>query len=256
MFGVTSTPSLTIAKLANANIGFLGIGTTEPKELVHINDGNLMLTNTNSSTKNVIQMGEGYLSWIIERLNSQVDGNGLNFSVDRTLSTGPGERGGTSVLFLDSDAKVGVGTKNPTTKLDVAGGLKARNAEITQTLTANSATIPHLIGTTIADELKVDGIIEGKDAYFNGIMKAKEVLVTLTGWPDYVFCKDYKLLPLQELEKFVNENQHLPNVPSAATVEEKGVELGEMNALLLKKIEELTLYILDLQKQIDELKNR
>jgi len=88
-----------------------------------------------------------------------------------------------------------------------------------------------------------------------GVLKAKEVLVSTTGWPDYVFAKDYKLLPLNEVEKYIDENQHLPNVPSAVEVESNGIQLGEMNAILIRKVEELTLYVLDLQKQINALKN-
>jgi hypothetical protein len=74
-------------------------------------------------------------------------------------------------------------------------------------------------------------------------------------WPDYVFSRNYKLPSLSEVEQFITENQHLPNVPSAAEVKENGIELGEMNAILLQKVEELTLYIIALQKQVDELKN-
>ena len=88
----------------------------------------------------------------------------------------------------------------------------------------------------------------------NGQVKAKEIVVTLEGWSDYVFDNGYRLMPLGELERYVNANKHLPNIPSAKEVENNGVNIGEMNALLLEKIEELTLYIIDLQKQIDELK--
>ena len=88
----------------------------------------------------------------------------------------------------------------------------------------------------------------------NGQVKAKEIVVTLEGWSDYVFDNGYRLMPLGELERYVNANKHLPNIPSAKEVENNGVNVGEMNALLLEKIEELTLYIIDLQKQIDELK--
>lgn len=88
----------------------------------------------------------------------------------------------------------------------------------------------------------------------NGQVKAKEIVVTLEGWSDYVFDNGYQLMPLGELERYVNTNKHLPNIPSAKEVENNGVNIGEMNALLLEKIEELTLYIIDLQKQIDELK--
>ena len=77
-----------------------------------------------------------------------------------------------------------------------------------------------------------------------------------TYWPDYVFGSDYSLMSLKELEQYVNTHRHLPNVPSAKEIEEKGdVDLGAMNAILLEKVEELTRYVIDLQNQIDELKN-
>jgi len=73
-------------------------------------------------------------------------------------------------------------------------------------------------------------------------------------WPDYVFAKDYNLMPISEVEQFITENQHLPGVPPAAEVEANGMNLGEINIILVQKVEELTLYIIQLQKQIDELK--
>jgi len=88
----------------------------------------------------------------------------------------------------------------------------------------------------------------------DGHLRTKEVRVTLSGWSDFVFDDGYQLPTLAELERYVTANRHLPGIPTAKEVEEGGVDLGEMNALLLQKIEELTLYIIDLQKQIDELK--
>lgn len=73
-------------------------------------------------------------------------------------------------------------------------------------------------------------------------------------WPDYVFADGYKLRPLAEVKKFIDENKHLPNIPSAAQIEKEGIQLGDMSTRLMEKVEELTLYILDLQAQIDELK--
>jgi hypothetical protein len=90
----------------------------------------------------------------------------------------------------------------------------------------------------------------------DGILKAKDVLVIPTGWPDFVFEKDYNLLPLNEVEQYITENQHLPSVPSAAKVEANGINLGEMNAILLQKVEELTLYIIEQEKQMKELEKR
>lgn len=82
-----------------------------------------------------------------------------------------------------------------------------------------------------------------------GKMISEEVVVKLQGnWPDYVFEKNYNLPTLTELEAYIKVNKHLPEVPSACVVEENGVNLGEMNAILLKKVEELTLYVIEQQK--------
>ena len=92
----------------------------------------------------------------------------------------------------------------------------------------------------------------------NGEVLAKSVRVNTsnTYWPDYVFGDDYNLMSLRELEQYVKAHKHLPGIPSAQEVEEQGdVDLGAMNALLLEKVEELTRYVIDLQNQIDELKN-
>lgn len=75
-------------------------------------------------------------------------------------------------------------------------------------------------------------------------------------WADYVFKNDYNLKPLEEVEAFINTNGHLPNVPSAKEIETEGLNLGEMDAKLLEKIEELTLYIIELKKEVNELKNK
>ena len=89
----------------------------------------------------------------------------------------------------------------------------------------------------------------------NGSLKVKDLRVTLTDWSDFVFDDGYRLMPLGEVERYIEANRHLPDIPSAQEVEENGVDVGEMNKLLLQKVEELTIYIIDLQKQIDELKS-
>lgn len=102
------------------------------------------------------------------------------------------------------------------------------------------------IGTTTPSEkLSVDGNITA-----NGYLYAKKIVVTKTPpFPDYVFSPGYNLMPLSEIAKFIKLNKHLPDVPSAKEVEEKGVNIGDNQALLLKKIEELTLYVIDLKKE-------
>ena len=89
----------------------------------------------------------------------------------------------------------------------------------------------------------------------NGKILATEVEVALVAnWSDYVFNDDYKLKSLNDVETFIKENKHLPNVPSAVEVAEKGINVAEMDAILLRKIEELTLYMIDLKKENQELK--
>ena len=90
----------------------------------------------------------------------------------------------------------------------------------------------------------------------DGKLITEEVKVQLSGnWPDYVFKKDYRLHTLEEIQKHIEEKGHLPNIPSAEEVKANGIELGEMNRLLLEKIEELTLYILNQERRIKKLEN-
>ena len=90
----------------------------------------------------------------------------------------------------------------------------------------------------------------------NGTVKAREVVVTQQGWPDFVFADDYVLQPLAELEAEIAELGHLPGIPSAAEVEQDGIGLGEMQAMLLRKVEELTLHMIALGKENRALRER
>jgi hypothetical protein len=102
------------------------------------------------------------------------------------------------------------------------------------------------IGTSNSGSFKL--AVEGRIA-------AREIQVTLQSpFPDYVFDSKYKLRSLYNLESYINQNKHLPGIPSAVEVEKKGgIELGQMNTKLLEKIEELTLYVIELNKKIEKL---
>jgi hypothetical protein len=89
----------------------------------------------------------------------------------------------------------------------------------------------------------------------NGTIRSKEIKVQAT-WSDYVFDKEYQLKPITEVDAYIKKNHHLPDVPSAAEVEKNGVNLGETSSLLLKKIEELTIYLIEKDKQLKELNDR
>jgi hypothetical protein len=86
--------------------------------------------------------------------------------------------------------------------------------------------------------------------------KDEVVVQTTDPWPDYVFAPEYKLMPLKELEMFIKKNNHLPNVASAGEIKKEGIKLAETNVVLLQKIEELTLYLVKQNKEINELKER
>ncbi len=100
--------------------------------------------------------------------------------------------------------------------------------------------------------------IPGYKLSVDGSIISEEVKVQMSeNWPDYVFDQEYDLMPLDEVNEFIKEKNHLPGVPSAAEVsEENGFHLGEMNRVLLEKVEELTLYILQQQEELEKQKKR
>jgi len=185
-------------------------------------------------------------------------------------------------IVVDGGGKIGLGTITPVSKLHVYDG----NVFISKYDHSNSPTIDLAIGDSdsgidwINDgvlSLKTDGvevqkIDHGKVVFsstskigigtgtatltealnVNGNILTEGVKVNPTEFPDYVFKSQYKLRPLKEVEKFVKENSHLPEVPSEAEVKKNGLELGEMSVTLLKKIEELTLYMIEKDKQLEK----
>jgi len=90
----------------------------------------------------------------------------------------------------------------------------------------------------------------------NGVIGAKEVIVTSTGWSDYVFRPGYRLRPLREVASYIEANHHLPDIPSEAEVEKNGISMGQMQSKLLAKIEELTLHMIQQEKENEQLRQR
>lgn len=118
---------------------------------------------------------------------------------------------------------------------------------------------PYFTATDIND-LSVNGNVgigtldtQGHKLAVNGTICAKEIKVE-SNWADFVFKKDYNLPTLEEVEAHIKDKGHLPGVPSESEVAKEGINVGETNALLLQKIEELTLYIIEMKKEINELK--
>ncbi len=183
----------------------------------------------------------------------------------------------------DDGTNVGIATTTPTAKLDVNGTTRlggnttvagnvgtSGNVAVGNSLVVSSnANVGGDLAVNnsahIGTDARVDGrVIVGNPPstpgsymlYVNGSVIATEVKVALqSNWPDYVFEPNYATPDLCAWEQYIAENKHLPGVPAAATVEQNGgIELGEMNRVLLQKVEELTLLLIAQQKQIDALR--
>lgn len=123
---------------------------------------------------------------------------------------------------------IGIGTQQPKQKLHVNGNV--------------------MIGDEWNDSPQCEST--GNRLTVDGAIIAREILVTTDSWADDVFEPDYALMSLDALEKFIKEHKHLPDIPSETTMIEQGINMATMNAALLRKIEELTLYVIDLKKDI------
>jgi hypothetical protein len=215
--------------------GYVGVGTTNPSSRLTV-AGNLMSTGflgtgntpatelhlygTNSSTTNGITMARG------------TDDPG---QITRIYTTGQALTVETKDINRTLSQAADMNFRN-------TGSNGSRDNMFIQGSTGNVG-----IGTNDPTaKLSVNGNINS-----NGFVTAKKMVVSQSGWPDYVFSPGYKLLSLSELSVFISKNKHLPGIPSAKEVEEKGISIGDNQASLLKKIEELTLYVIELKKQAD-----
>lgn len=179
-----------------------------------------------------------------------------------------------------SNGNVGVGTVSPENKLDIISNndrIAIRNATIalvlgqwdTQNNRIESVGRPLYLTTytgainfgingatnlTVANSGNIGiGTESPKEKLsVNGKIRATEIKVETANWPDYVFADKYSLMPLADLEKYIAVNRHLPEMPSAKEIEVNGQNLGEMNSKLLKSVEELTLRLIDKDKQLQQ----
>lgn len=226
--------------IASGNIyrsGNVGIGTvTSPTSLLHVQTATgipVTLERTSSGQNNSLRMS--FTSNPV---------SGLSVGAGSTIFQSVNPLGTSDILFLNgslstsphfvlkSNGNFGIGTVTPLTTLHVNGNC--------------------LIG---------DGTIQTPAGYnlyvAQGILTPK-VKIAVPGsihWADYVFESNYPLMKLEDLENYVDSNKHLPNIPSASEVSEGGIEVADMTNRLLEKIEELSLYIIDLNKKVNQLES-
>jgi hypothetical protein len=135
------------------------------------------------------------------------------------------------------------------------GGFKIRdNANSLDVILVEANSAANVIYINAAGNVGIGTAAPTEKLAVNGNIKCKQVEVSLSGWSDFVFAEDYTLMPLAELEAYINQHNHLPDVPSAEEVISNGNNLGEMDAILLQKIEELTLYVIELKKENEALR--
>ncbi len=251
--GTTITPRHYFSQNGNVGIGgfsgpgiplarldVIGSGTTS-------GTNNLILRNSIGDTllrmRDDGRMGIGYNGTSYGR-TMNLGGTGINFYTANEAAFGGAvfptdtslvlwsNSGANNYLILQpSWGKTGIGTYSPNAKLHLNGNMLIGGTSL------NPAT-----GYTLS--------IDGK-------MICTEARVQLTAsWPDYVFADDYQLPSLESVEKYVQQNKHLPNIPAAAEVEAQGFDLGDMNRKLLEKIEQLTLHLIEIKKENKALNER
>ncbi len=192
-------------------------------------------------------------------LEVRVDGNNSTVSSVLTLSqTNPGSPNNSSGVALDFSLGNNSGNNNIEARIAVKETYWGSRPKMTFNLWDASNAMKERMVITHDGNVGIGQASPANKLEVNGVIRSKEVRVEASTWDpaDYVFKKDYNLLPLSDLEKYIAAHSHLPEIPSAAEIKENGLALGEMENLLLKKIEELTLYIIEQQKKIDALERR
>jgi hypothetical protein len=222
------TPSV---KMTIDNAGKVGIGTTSPAQPLDVNGAIQTSDGAGLVLANSLNAVAG--SAIVYGYISRTGGGGTSYPWDthgtivmQASSYGGGYPSSGGFAFLTGDAgtvkmnilnngNVGIGTISPTEKLCVNGSIKA-----------------------------------------NGHVVTKKLIVSETAaWPDYVFDADYQLQSLPAIEQFIKKNKHLPGMPPAKEVKANGINVGDNQSLLLQKIEELTLHMIEMKKEIVALQN-
>uniref|UniRef100_UPI00261BB26B hypothetical protein n=1 Tax=Fluviicola sp. TaxID=1917219 RepID=UPI00261BB26B len=228
--GETTLVGTTVIKEGDLKIKALGDSTLA-------GDG-ILLINANGKVKN----GGDLKSLIYAETQSaqlpcasDINGNVLYTAPYWQASTNPQR------MFLlntncSPDPRLGVGVK-PEAKFQVR-------------LSKDSELPPLIIDKTVSNNPTV-APYKLMQLDHTGLLYAREIKVNLNSWADYVFEETYPLMPLCELKQYINQNKHLPNVPGADEMREKGLNVAQSSTMLMEKVEELTLYVIQVKEQVD-----
>lgn len=262
--------------------GKVGIGATTPLEKLHIESGALQFYNVGPNLDNVdiIKIGESTVANEFT-LQGMFQGTGESGNAIKFRSMWRD-----NLLKIVGNGNIGIGTETPLEKLHIDNGAlqflkigeNQDNVDIIkmgESNTANEFSLQGMFQGTgeTGNALKFRSmwkddllIIKGNGQIgmgtfetgnhklaVEGSIGAREIKVESSGWSDFVFEHEYELPTLEEVEQHITENGHLPEVPSESEVAENGINLGEMDAKLLQKIEELTLYMIDMNKRMKQL---
>ncbi len=261
VFNTVNDTNLVKNRIIFREEGTVGIGTNVPGAQLHV------VGPDNDGVTAGIKIQAGSQQMLLD--GNEIDGLSglyLNYNTNK------------NVLVAQGGGNVGMGTIAPAYKLDVRGNriqLKENATNHWIAMRTDGAAVdlgfgntnffltPQNVGEKIfLDPFKRSGVTIGTQTLpagyrlaVDGRIICEELRVEMSGsWPDYVFADDYALMPLSELEAQIKAKRHLPGMPTATEVESTGIAVGEMQKKMMEKIEELTLYIIEQQKEIDALK--
>lgn len=206
--------------------GKVGIGTENPATGFHIKTTTTLDGDVLWNDGKTFYMQGAYHNF---KINSKEESDGLIITnKDEIIMT-----------FL-GNKNIGIGTKTPDYPFDVRFNTRFNEKVLfAKTIGSYDPNSP----------LQITG-----NARLEGTLYAKRVSLDVGSFPDYVFEKDYKLMNLAQLEQFIKTNKHLPGVPDEATMVKEGMDVSQMNTILMEKVEELTLHTINQQKEIDNQK--
>lgn len=240
-----------------------------------VNGGKSALIGPNSTDQsNILQIVSGYnnpdflngtihyMSFSHERFANNEEHGVIN-AYQFTNPSGPGVP--KQLIFQKSSGNVGIGyfANAPTEKLEVVGNIKASgdiifNGNLRLSQLINSSGIWLSNGSSVSSNLPIAvgrvGVPFGYVAAFEGRIRARGIRCDQDYWADDVFSANYYLMPMDSLSQYILENRHLPGIPTTEDVKKNGVDLTEINEKLLRKVEENTLYVLQLKAENDALK--